>query len=564
MKFIKRLIIAFIFYNTACSLPCYSMAEVRLPAADSIPVISVKQVENNLVNILLIRKQFPGVELNNPQTLKYFQGDSAVFSKPEFDDSNWKKLNSNDESNFGLNKIYWGRTKFKVHPNLLNKPLVLNVYWQGAMDIFLNNNLIYSFGSFSTSKSDTVIYDADYFPIRKLNLIFKNNLDTQVLAFRFGRGKQSSLIGLEGSDVLTQNPSLDFTLHQQNIGEKIDVSRLNNAFYYGFFIGTNCIIILLTLFQVKRKQKKYTLLQFSLFTFFTALVALSNLIDKGTFSLPSIVVIGISALNSIGYSLSTYFLLLVMKSLFDSNNRITSRLYFIWAIAMLFSYYYETFTGKDLSTIIFLLLVMSLIELMRLSWLSVRNKVHGSWIIVTGALIFIIGGPVLEQLFNALQMGLTRPFWSTMIIRITFYLSMPVSLSIFLAQQSVHINKLLSRQRDELDHEVQERTAQLKASQEELIKSEKLAAFGNVATRMAHEIQNPLNFVNNFSELSQELIDEVADAKTQEEKTDVLNTLKENLVKINQHGRRASKIVRELQENSNKGTAHEFFGDSSL
>ena len=100
---------------------------------------------------------------------------------------------------------------------------------------------------------------------------------------------------------------------------------------------------------------------------------------------------------------------------------------------------------------------------------------------------------------------------------------------------------------------------QLKETQQQLVQSEKMAAFGSMASRMAHEIQNPLNYVNNFSELSEELVDEIVAAKTEEEKNEAAKVLVDNLQKINQHGKRASSIISQLQEHSNKGTAHEFF-----
>jgi|SRR6185436_11999568 len=99
----------------------------------------------------------------------------------------------------------------------------------------------------------------------------------------------------------------------------------------------------------------------------------------------------------------------------------------------------------------------------------------------------------------------------------------------------------------------------LKAAQEQLIKSEKMAAFGMIATRMAHEIHNPLNFVNNFSQLSQELVIDVLESQSEEDKKQHAEMLIANLQKINEHGQRAAGIVKQLEEHSTKGTAHEFF-----
>jgi C4-dicarboxylate-specific signal transduction histidine kinase len=101
-----------------------------------------------------------------------------------------------------------------------------------------------------------------------------------------------------------------------------------------------------------------------------------------------------------------------------------------------------------------------------------------------------------------------------------------------------------------------ETEAELAKKTEELVESEKKATLGNLATEMAHEIQNPLNFVNNFSEMNEELLQEM---KTELEKTNVseevktvLKDLIENSQRINSNGKRVSKIVSALQERVNK------------
>jgi two-component system NtrC family sensor kinase len=103
---------------------------------------------------------------------------------------------------------------------------------------------------------------------------------------------------------------------------------------------------------------------------------------------------------------------------------------------------------------------------------------------------------------------------------------------------------------------------ELKSTQQQLIRSEKLAAFGVMASRVSHEIQNPLNFVNNFSELSKEMVDDVIGSDNPEERKQHAELLMANLEKINEHGKRMAIIVKQLQEHSNKGTAHEFFEEN--
>jgi phosphoglycerate-specific signal transduction histidine kinase len=86
-----------------------------------------------------------------------------------------------------------------------------------------------------------------------------------------------------------------------------------------------------------------------------------------------------------------------------------------------------------------------------------------------------------------------------------------------------------------------------------------MAAFGVMASRMAHEIQNPLNFVNNFSEVSRDLVEEILSSGSEEEKKEAAHDLINNLKKINHHGNRASNIINQLQQHARSGTAQQFF-----
>jgi len=110
----------------------------------------------------------------------------------------------------------------------------------------------------------------------------------------------------------------------------------------------------------------------------------------------------------------------------------------------------------------------------------------------------------------------------------------------------------LTRQKDEL----QETVKLLQATQAQLIQQEKLASLGELTAGIAHEIQNPLNFVNNFSEVSIELIDEMTDELGKgdtEEAIAIAGDLKQNLEKIIHHGRRADGIVKGMLQHSRSG-----------
>ena len=103
---------------------------------------------------------------------------------------------------------------------------------------------------------------------------------------------------------------------------------------------------------------------------------------------------------------------------------------------------------------------------------------------------------------------------------------------------------------------------ELRTAQDRLVQTEKLASLGQLTAGIAHEIKNPLNFVNNFAALSMELIDELGDAlkpaamdeKTRGETDELAQMIKGNLEKVVQHGRRADSIVKNMLLHSREGS----------
>ena len=100
---------------------------------------------------------------------------------------------------------------------------------------------------------------------------------------------------------------------------------------------------------------------------------------------------------------------------------------------------------------------------------------------------------------------------------------------------------------------VEKTLSELKAAQAQLVQSEKMASLGELTAGIAHEIQNPLNFVNNFSEVSTELLEEMKEELQNgdlEEAFAIADDLRQNLEKITHHGKRADGIVKGMLQHS--------------
>jgi two-component system, NtrC family, sensor kinase len=168
-----------------------------------------------------------------------------------------------------------------------------------------------------------------------------------------------------------------------------------------------------------------------------------------------------------------------------------------------------------------------------------------------------LGVPMLREGMPIGVLALTRkevrPFTDKQIELITTFADQAA-----IAIENVRLFKSVEARTRELAASLEN----LRATQDRLVQTQKLASLGQLTAGIAHEIKNPLNFVNNFSAVSSELIDELQetlkgasfDESTRAEIKELTDTLRSNLDKVLQHGKRADAIVKNMLLHSRQGS----------
>lgn len=128
-------------------------------------------------------------------------------------------------------------------------------------------------------------------------------------------------------------------------------------------------------------------------------------------------------------------------------------------------------------------------------------------------------------------------------------------------------NAWLEIQVSQRTSELQTSLERLQSTQKQLVQAEKMASLGELTAGIAHEIQNPLNFVNNFSEVSNELVDEMNEALDKGDLTEarsIASDIQQNVIKIAQHGKRADSIVKGMLQHSRSSTGQKELTDINV
>ncbi|HEU5052093.1 MAG TPA: ATP-binding protein [Hanamia sp.] len=509
------------------------------------------------------------LSLGNDNAWLFRPGNDSNWARADIDTTGWIKMNPAELSKKYADKNGrvegWFRIKLKFDSSLLHKVLWIDFTNWAATQFYIDGKLKATRGNTGDNGKPFEEYNDDLDPIAiTINSDTVHTFAIHVVGYLSPFPPYDLKYKLFSTDLFIIDGPNPFT----NISKSIAVIY---SFFNTWFVTCAVLSLLFWLLAFQNRREK-NLVLIALCTSFYTLLSFGqlNTVAIGLAHYLSFYIYGL--IRDISTILILFIIPVLLIRIFK---RRLSRKLIIFLVTLFLLYLLPFFfsVSKTIDSIFPPVLILFSLSISMYYIFSSWKKLRGAqWAIVVGLFFSLL---MFCFFFVYLKTSGTPDYYQYFTLLSFFVLSFPISLLVYVSMrfkeiiQEVRLNadKVVQlsdekriqaeNQQQILQEEVNRQTAEvrhtldnLKVTQKQLIQSEKMASLGELTAGIAHEIQNPLNFVNNFSEVNNELIEEMNNENDINEVKAIGNDIRQNNEKILFHGKRADAIVKGMLQHS--------------